>query len=63
MFDFEKEKWYQPLKTGVIVSFISISILHFVTLQGGSDHIDINTLPTVTENFGFVVGLLSFSYS
>ena len=34
-FDFEKEKYYQPLKSVVIFVFLSITMKHFINLSGG----------------------------
>ncbi|CDW90104.1 UNKNOWN [Stylonychia lemnae] len=62
-FDFEKEKWFQPVKLMVILSFIGVSCSHFVDLQGGIDNLNLSEVPQCSLNFGFVLGILSFSYS
>lgn len=47
----------------VILSFIGVSCNHFIDMQGGIDALDIEEVPTYSLNFGFVLGILSFSYS
>lgn len=47
----------------VILSFVGVSASHFVDLAGGVDNLNINEVPAYSLNFGFVLGILSFSYS
>lgn len=47
----------------VVLSFIGLSCNHFIDKQGGLDDLDILEVPTYSLNFGFVLGILSFSYS
>lgn len=61
-FDFEKNNYYHPLKTLVIIFFLSISISHFIRVSGGIFEIDLNEIPRSTQSFGFVFGVLAFSF-
>lgn len=37
---------------------------HFINLQGGDiNELDYDDVPSITENFGMVVGICAFSYS
>ena len=47
----------------VILSFLGVSCNHFVEKQGGFENLDIEEVPSYSLNFGFVLGILSFSYS
>jgi hypothetical protein len=61
-FDFEKELWFQPLKTCSIISFLGLSSYFFT--QSMSEPLQIDSLyaiPEMTLNFGFALGILAFS--
>lgn len=58
--DFEKYKLYQPFKTIVIIGFIIVCINHFIQMQGGD--IDYSSVPLISFNFGYVLGIIAFSY-
>ena len=62
-FDFEKERFYQPLKTLIIIAFVSLSMKQFVEEAGGYSQLDITEVAKTTPNFGFVLGIIAFSYS
>jgi cell division protein FtsW (lipid II flippase) len=45
-FDFEKELWYQPFKTIVILGFLGLAVGHFfIELGGDIKKIDATTVP------------------
>lgn len=58
--DFEKYKLFQPFKTVIILTFIVICINHFVQMQGGK--LDYSDIPLMSLNFGYVLGIIAFSY-
>lgn len=58
--DFDKYKLFQPIKTVIILAFIVICINHFIQMQGGS--LDYSDIPLVSLNFGYVLGIIAFSY-
>lgn len=63
-FDFEKEKYFQHVKTLIILMFLGVTMRHFYNLQGNSlEALDFGKVPLATENFGMVVGICAFSYS
>ena len=62
-FDFEKNNYYHPFKSLVILIFLFISISYFVHKHGGIFNVDIDHVPQSTQNFGFVFGVLAFSFS
>jgi hypothetical protein len=43
--------------------FVAIGIFHFISLQGGINKLDFEEVPAYTPNFGFVMGIIAFSYS
>jgi len=46
----------------IIVAFLVVSSLYFVNLKGGINQLNIDEVPKYSLNFGFVLGILSYSY-
>jgi hypothetical protein len=45
------------------MAFLVLSSIHFVNLAGGVNKLSIDEVPKYSLNFGFVLGILSYSYS
>jgi hypothetical protein len=62
IFDFEKERWFQPFKTLSILGLIGGALFYFIDTIGGIDDLDYEELTGSTPNFGFALGIIAYSF-
>ena len=64
-YDFEKQKSFQPIKSLIILLFVAVSLHFFSTRVDFSHdgHSKWNDVPGATIRFGYIMGILAFSFT